>query len=154
MKSAVKTWAMIFGIVLLLTIAGIVVKVVFFPAHVADTAIDTAYGVVDQTLNANNALVNYEAFKDLYNGAKQQAANIKSAEQQIENLKATYGDPKTWTKDIREEHAFLQQNLEGYKMQYQSIVKQYNSDSSKLNRNLFKDKNLPAELPLDFKELQ
>jgi hypothetical protein len=150
MKKSVK----IILAIVALSFVGVLIKVLFFPAHVANKAVDTATGVVDQTLDADNAIANYEQFKDLYNGAKAQAQNIKNAEKSIEDLKALYGDPSTWTKDVREEYAFLKQNMDGYLMQYQSIVKEYNANSSKVNRSLFKDKDLPAELPLDYKELQ
>jgi uncharacterized protein YggE len=154
MKSATKAWVLGIGIVLLLSVAIIVTKIVFFPTHVANKAVDTAHGVVDKTLNADNAISNYEMFKDLYNSAKAQAQNIKNTQKSIDDLKAMYGDPSTWSKDIREEYNYLRQNLDGYLMQYQSIVKEYNSNSSKINRNLFKDKNLPSELPLDYTQLQ
>lgn len=154
-KFGFKFWAIIIAIGLFFSIGGCVAKLVLFPAHVANKAIDTAKGVVDQTLNANNALFNYENFKDLYNGAKAQAMNIVDVEKQIDELKVTYGeDAKEWPKDVRGDYAFLKQNIEGFKMQYQSLVKQYNSDSTKLNRNLFKDKGLPSELPLNYLELQ
>lgn len=154
MKSGMKVFGFIIGAVLLLTIIGIGVRVMFFPAHVADKAMDTAEGVVDQTLNADNALFNYENFKDLYNGAKSQKVNIDNANKQIAELKETYGEPTAWTEDIRKEHSHLKENIAGFEMQYQSLVKQYNSDSSKLNRNLFKDNELPSELPLDYNQLQ
>jgi len=36
-------------------------------------------------------------------------------------------------------------------MMYQKIVQEYNADSQKLNRNLFKSKSLPYMLPDDYK---
>jgi hypothetical protein len=154
MKSVTKAWLWGIGIALLLAIAGIVTKIAFFPTHVANKAVDTAHDVVDETLNADNAIANYEMFKDLYNGAKAQVQNIKNTQKSMDDLKEMYGDPSTWSEDIREEYNHLKQNLDGYLMQYQSIVKEYNSNSSKINRNLFKDKNLPSELPLDYTQLQ
>lgn len=153
MREGTKIWGKIVGIVFLLAIAGIITKVVFFPVHVADKAVDTANGVVDKTLNADNVLQNYENFKDLYHDAKSQVMNIETAKKSMEQIKETYGDPSTWTKDVRENYNFQQQNINGYMMQYQSLVKEYNSDSSKMNKNLFKDKNLPSELPLDYTQL-
>ncbi|WCK57280.1 hypothetical protein PP175_29255 (plasmid) [Aneurinibacillus sp. Ricciae_BoGa-3] len=154
MSEAGKVWAWIVGVLLVLGVGVFLGKLVLFPSHVANKAVDTAYGVTDKTLNADNALTNYEKFKDLYNGAKAQVMNIQNTKKSMADLKATYGVPTTWTKDVRDQQAFLQQNLDGYMMQYQSLVKEYNADSSKLNRNLFKDKNLPAELPLDYTQLQ
>lgn len=150
MKNGLK----IIGVLFLLSFIGVGVKILFFPAHLAEKAVDTAEGVVDSTLNADNALFNYENFKDLYNGAKSQKMNIENTNKQIAELKEMYGEPSTWSEDVRDDHAHLKENIAGYEMMYQNLVKQYNSDSSKLNRNLFKDNNLPSELPLDYNELQ
>ncbi|WP_242289177.1 MULTISPECIES: hypothetical protein [unclassified Bacillus cereus group] len=149
-----KTTFKIILTLFVLSFVGVAVKVIFFPAHVANKAVDTTTGVIDKTLNTDNALTNYEQFKDGYNGAKAMVQNIKNAEKSLKDIESLYGEPNTWTKDIRSKHSFLQQNIDGYLMQYQSIVKDYNSNSSKVNRNLFKDKNLPSELPVDYKELK
>lgn len=143
-----------FGILIGFSILGLVVKFVLFPFFVADKVSETTHGVVEKTLNADNALSNYEQFKDLYNGAKQQAMNIQNAEESIAKIKETYGESTSWPEDIRDEYNFQNQTIEGYKQQYQRTVSDYNSNASKLNRNLFKDKNLPSELPLDYNELQ
>ena len=145
-----KTGLKILGFVVALSFVGVLVKIVFFPAHVANQVVNTAQDAVDKTINADNAIFNYEQFKDQYNDAKAQIANIEQDKKDMENLKNTYGEPNTWTKDIRDQQQHFQENLDGHNMMYQSIVKEYNSNSSKINRKLFKDKNLPSELPLDY----
>jgi gas vesicle protein len=137
-----------------LSTLGLLIKFILFPFFVADKASEAAHDVVEKTLDADNVLHNYEMFKDLYNGAKQQAMNIQNSETAIQTLKDTYGEASTWTEDIRDEYNFQAQTLESYKQQYQRTVSDYNSNASKLNRNLFKDKNLPEELPLYHKQLQ
>lgn len=149
-----KALGWFFAIIIGVSVLGLAAKIVLFPLFVAHKATDTAKGVVSKTLNADNAIFNYEKFKDLYNGSKQQVQNINDTQQSIDKLKETYGSPDSWTKDVREQFNFLNQTLEGYKQQYNRTVSDYNSDSSKLNRTLFKDKNLPAELPLDYTQLQ
>lgn len=155
MKTSTKVWLWILGIGFVFGIFGLILKVVLLPSYVANKAVDTGYGIVDKTLNADNALFNYEQFYDLYQGAKQQTINIKNCQTQIDNIKKIYGeDSSKWTKDIRNELAFQQQTLEGFQMQYQKIVSEYNSNSQKLNRNLFKAKELPYELPLNYMEIE
>lgn len=144
---------LILGLVFIFILV-IATKIMFFPVNVADKVVNTANGVIDQTLTANNVLANYEQFKDLYNGAKSQVQNIKNAEKGISELKSMYGEASTWSKDVRAEYSHSKENVDGYVMQYQSLVKEYNSNSSKVNRNLFKDKKLPSELPLDYNLLQ
>jgi len=154
MKSIAKIWLSVLGMFVAIGIVGFIGKVVLFPVHVLDKTAETGYGIVDKTLNADNAIFNYEQFHDLYQGAKQQVVNILNSKNQINNLKETYGeDASKYTKDVRSDLSFQQQNLEGYLLQYQKIVSEYNSNSKKLNRELFKSKELPYQLPLDYKEL-
>ncbi|MFC8686049.1 hypothetical protein [Brevibacillus porteri] len=153
-KLSTKVVLIWIGVLLFLLLAGLLAKSILFPAHVANKAADTAYGVVDKTLNAENALYNYENFQNLYQGAKQQASNIENAKSSIKRLKEVYGeDTSTWDKEATEQLNLALQNIDGYAMQYQRIVAEYNADSKKLNRNLFKDKELPYELPISHEEL-
>lgn len=154
LKSATKIWLIVIAVFLFLAVGGFVLKAVLFPVHVAKTVLNTGTNIIDKTLDANNVIFNYENFKDMYNNSKAQVMNIVNTQKTMQGIKDTYGEPKTWSKDIRSDFAFQQSNLDGFMMQYQSIVKQYNSDSSKLNRKIFKDNKLPSELPLDYKELQ
>lgn len=154
MKSLGKIWLMVLGIIIIFGVVGFIGKAVLFPVHVLDKTAKTGYGIVDKTLNADNALFNYEQFHDLYQGAKQQVMNISNCKSQINNLKETYGeDASKYPKDVRNDLSFQQQTLEGYLLQYQKIVTEFNSNSQKLNRELFKSKDLPYQLPLDYKEL-
>lgn len=154
MKLGLKAFFIATGIILLISILGLVVKLVFFPVNVAHKAADTANGVVSKTLNADNALFNYENFKDLYNDARSQVQNINDVDNEISDMKKTYGDPTTWNTQLTDHYENLQQNRSSYLLMYQNHVKEYNADSSKLNRNLFKSRDLPAELPLDYHDFQ
>lgn len=120
----------------------------------ADQVTDTTADVVDQTLDADHVLANYEQFKDDYHNAKAIAENVRTAEASMQEVKDMYGDPATWTESVRKEYNFNKQTRDGILMQYQSIVKTYNANSEKLNRNLFKDKNLPYQLPMNIADLQ
>jgi len=154
MKSLIKIWLLVLGMFVAIGVVGFIGKVVLFPVHVLDKTAETGYGIVDKTLNADNAIFNYEQFHDLYQGAKQQAVNISNSKNQINNLQETYGeDASKYPKDVRNDLSFQQQTLEGYLLQYQKIVSEFNSNSKKLNRELFKAKELPYQLPLDYKEL-
>jgi len=154
-KTGIKLWMWFIIALVAISVLGFVGKIILFPAKVAQNAADTAYGVVDKTLNADNALFNYENFHNMYQGAKQQVVNIKNNEKSLNSLKETFGeDTSKWSKDTRQEYYHIKQTIDGYKMQYESIVSRYNADSQKFNRNLFKDKDLPYELPLDYNQLK
>lgn len=125
------------------------IRIVLFPLFVADKVVDTAQGVVAKTMNADNALFNYELFHDLSQGVKQAEANIRAQDQAIATLTVTYGeDALKWPKDVRERYAFINETKQGYITQYNRLAGDYNAQSRKLNRNLFRDKGLPHEIPL------
>jgi DNA repair ATPase RecN len=150
MKAVAKIWLWVIGIIALMSVMGLAAKFLLFPLFIANQVSDTAHGVVKKTINADNVLRNYEQFKDLYNGAEQQVMNIKNAQGDIDNFKQTYGtDVTKYNDEAQKQLEFLNQTLQGYKQQYQRTVADYNSNASKLNRNLFKDRNLPSSLPLD-----
>ena len=148
-----KFLKVILGFIGLLALV-LVVKIVVLPLFVADQVVESGKGVVSKTLDSDNVIFNYENFHNLYQGAKQQAANIQNTDKSIQNLKDTYGEPSTWNEETQKENQHLQENKDGYLLMYQKIVSEYNADSAKLNRKLFKDKNLPAELSQDYTQLQ
>lgn len=149
-----KYIGLFFLAVILLGFIGVITNIISLPFFVANKAADGAKTVVSRTLDGDNILFNYENFKDMYEGAKQQVANIKKQEKSLDDLRKTYGeDAKAWPKDVRDNASFIQQTIDGLNMQYQNIAARYNADSKKLNRNLFKDKDLPYQLPLDPNEL-
>lgn len=127
-------------------VSGIVLSVTMF-------VINSSKEVAEKTFDADHVIANYEQFKDDYNGAKAVAQNVKMAEESMSEIQEMYGEPDTWDKDTRKEYNFQKQTRDGLLMQYQSIVKTYNANSEKLNRNLFKDSDLPYALPLDISEL-
>lgn len=138
-----------------LAVVGLLIglKVFGFFGFLFGTAEQSTRDVVKQTLDADLVIANYEQFKDDYNGAKAVAQNVKMAEASMDEIREMYGEPDTWDKDTRKEYNFQKQTRDGLLMQYQSIVKTYNANSEKLNRNVFKDSDLPYTLPLEISEL-
>ena len=68
--STLKIVIAIIGLMVLLSIAGVVAKIVFFPAHALKTGIDSAYDITDKTLSGDNVIYNYEWFKRQYEDIK------------------------------------------------------------------------------------
>lgn len=113
--------AVLIGMIIIATILlGLGLRILFFPVHVANRVIDTAEGVVDKTLNARNAVFNYEWFHDLYQGANQQLANISQVDKQIADLRDEYGGkPRAeWDRYGKERLSFLEDTRNGYIMAY------------------------------------
>jgi len=150
MKQGIKWYFILMGIVLLIGLAGFTWRIVFSPMHVANRAIDAGYDIVDRVVDGDNIIFNYENFFNMYQAAKQQVGNINSAQKSIDDFKETYGEDATkWPKDVRTEYNRLKSNIDDYKLMYGKAVADYNSKSKQLTRNLFKDSNLPYQLPDD-----
>jgi hypothetical protein len=139
----VLTWIMIIAVV---SAIGFLTKIAFFPAHVANKGIDTAYGVVDKTLNADNAIYNYEWFKTQYESYNSINKKIENAKKAVSDFEKSAGSRDKWTFEDKNEHARLSSIVTGLEAQNADIVAEYNAKSKMANRSLFKDKNLPEQL--------
>jgi glutamate synthase domain-containing protein 1 len=112
----------------------------FLPVHATTAQIDSAHQIIDKVNDPNNAIYNYEWFK-------QQKANIDATEKQIENMKQqlsdfkdTYGDSSGWSQDDKAEYNRISQVLIGQKNMYAQMVDDYNARASMADRNIFIDK--------------
>lgn len=132
--------------VVVLSVAGIILRAVLLPVHMANKTVDTAYGVVDKVMNADNALSNYEWFKQQYEDYKAIQAKLKKADASITKFEESAGDRDKWTFEDKNEHSRLTTISDGIRYQMEDIKAQYNAKSKMLSRNLFKDKNLPYQL--------
>lgn len=135
------------GVCLLIILIPITVKLIFFPSHVADKAIDTSYKIVDKTLDADNVLQNYEFFKQQYQDYKSLVSSIEMSTKQIEQYKLQLPkDRVQWSEADKNELDRLNIVLLGQKQQLNNIISEYNAKSKMQNRSLFKTKELPYEL--------
>jgi hypothetical protein len=145
MKHFVK---IVIGIVVLSTL-GVLGKVVLYPIFVANKAVETGYEITEKTLDADNVLQNYEWFKMQYEDYVAINSKINNAEVAAESFRESAGDRKEWTFEDKTEDARLQTIVTGLKQQREDIIAEYNAKSKMQNRNLFKDKNLPDQLPIE-----
>lgn len=127
-----------------LGISGRALWVAMLPVHVIDNTIQTSHGVIDKTINADNAIYNYEWFK-------QQAEDIKAlqnkqqiAQQAFETFKSEAGKRENWTFEDKTESARLAAVSQGLKNQLEDVVATYNARAKMANRNIFKDGIIPS----------
>jgi hypothetical protein len=140
--------------ILVLGILGFVGKVVFFPAKVANNVADTAYGVVDKVINADNALFNYQYFYDQYNAYGRYKNIINNTLREVRDFKTNMPADRTkWTDGDKTEWARLNSNLNGQRQMLEGIIADYNSKSDRLDSKLFKAKELPYKLDSNIPEL-
>lgn len=141
-----KTTVKIIGIILVVSLLSIGLKVLFFPVHVADKAADMAYGVVDKTLTADNAIYNYEYFKNQVQAFKAANRNADVANKALDTFLASAGPRDKWTFEDKQEYAHLSTVFNGLQMNVNNIAADYNAKSSMANRGIFKDGTLPEKL--------
>lgn len=118
-------------------------RVLFFPATVASNMINTAYDANSKVINADNAIYNYEWFK-------QKKADIDATKRQyslaLENqqsYRASLGDRKDWTFEDKTEDARLNAVVLGLQTNLESQIGDYNARASMATRNIFEDHVLP-----------
>jgi hypothetical protein len=115
--------------------AGIIALPVAVAAYSTFSSVVTAPSrVVNKTLQTDNIIFNYERFFDVNANFTSRVAQIK----QYKEFLATETDPSEKIR-LRTEMAAMQQSC-------RELATKYNADSQKMNRSLFKDKDLPYTL--------
>ena len=100
-------------------------------------SIMTAPGrVITKTMDTNNIISNYEMFFDLNAGYTRRIADINTHKGAVA---AATGDEKNR----------LNIELLGMQQTCRDLVVRYNAESRKLNKELFKSNNLPADLDIN-----
>lgn len=121
-------------------------KLLLFPATILDTTIRTPAEVNRKIMNAENAIYNYEWFK-------QQEADIDRLYQQEKHHKSSLTDfveilsvdRSEWTREDKQEWSRLRSNVTAQADMVNRAIQNYNAKSSMASRNIFKD-NLPSNL--------
>ncbi len=133
----------IIGIVLALFVGGFVLKAAMFPVHTAQNELNLAHDALDKTINADNAIYNYEWFK-------QQKADIDASKTQLVNARASLSSFETsagvrseWTFEDKAEDARLRSVVLGLENNLESQIQNYNARASMATRNIFEDHVLP-----------
>jgi hypothetical protein len=151
MKTVLKWFGMFLVISMVVGVLGFVGKVALFPTHavnkVADAGIKTFDGVVDKTLNADNAIYNYEWFKRQYGSYIALGNNVKTSKENIVNFESKLPTDRTkWAREDKDEDSRLNSILTGQKQQLQDLIGEYNAKSQMANRTIFKTGDLPQQL--------
>lgn len=140
-KAIIITIAVFLGI----GMTAIATKVIFFPVRTLDKVIDTGIGAQDHVLNADNAIYNYEWFK-------QQYENIEASKKQYVNAKANYeayvamlpADRSQWSFEDKTEQARLNTVVLGLQNNLETQIANYNARAKMSTRNIFENSVLPS----------
>ncbi len=134
------------GILILLVIAPIslALKILFFPATVATNMVDTMYDTNKKVINADNAIYNYEWFKQKYADIEATKRQLISARKNQATYRESLGDRKDWGFEDKTEDARLNAVVLGLETNLESQVGDYNARASMATRNIFEDHVLPS----------
>ncbi len=122
---------------------GFLLRVVLFPVNTASKLIDTAYDAQDKILNADNAIYNYEWFKQKKQDIEASKKQLDNANQSLVSFEASAGVRSTWTFEDKTEDARLRSVNLGLENYLQTQIADYNARASMATRNIFEDHVLP-----------
>tara|TARA_Y100000310_G_C20573762_1_gene759408 strand:- start:363 stop:779 length:417 start_codon:yes stop_codon:yes gene_type:complete len=119
-------------------IAGIFALCLLFGGIVASTQMGMC-GVASRTLDADNIIFNYEQFYDVSEKFKAKAHDLETHNELVATAKE---------EDDKGELRRLRMELAALKSSCRAMASEYNADSQKLNRSIFKSNDLPHTLPI------
>lgn len=136
-------WSVV--VIILLPFVGCLVKTLWFPAMVANTAIDSAAGILKTTLDSDNVIYNYEWFKLTYEQVEAYRQKLATAEQSASQFKEDAGPRTGWDFSDKDEFARLNTTKMGLSNMLKDTIAVYNARAKMMNRSFFKGK-LPSEI--------
>ena len=134
----------------IVTFGGMVIKMIFFPVNAVSRSVDMAYDIMDKTLDGDNAIYNYEWFKQQEADIRKCVKNENIAQEEydmyLNSLPADSGD---WSKFQEQEEASLRNSVSALKKLTNTAMEDYNARAEMANRNIFND-NLPSNISRAF----
>lgn len=127
----------------LIVIASVAIELIFFPINVADKMMQTATDSVNKTINADNAIYNYEWFKQKYEDIQATKIQIDNTKLSLDQYKEDLWDRKNWTFEDKNEYARLNTIHIGQKNYLEWLIADYNARTKMANRNIFQNSILP-----------
>lgn len=116
-----------------------VISYVWFPFLPWFEERDAGQEIVEDTIEADNAVQQYEEFRVLYHEIEAQRAQVDNAYDELDRFYEVHGeDPSQWSRTAEEDHSRIQQRITGNQNQLENLVADYNAQSSMANRELFK----------------
>lgn len=142
-----KMILMVIGFLLicgLVTAIGWGVRAFMLAPRAIDRTLETGEGIIDKTLTADNAIYNYEWFKQQYEDIKAGQKKLDNAEENHTAFKASLPeDREDWSWEDKQEDARLNTIVLGLENNLEDLIADYNARSKEANRNIFKDGIIP-----------
>lgn len=121
---------------------GMLFKIAFFPVNTAQKLIETGYDAQDKVLNADNAIYNYEWFKQQKEDIDAIGRKYQNASDSYDSYVSSITGEKTF--EDKNEIARLNSVKLGIKNQLEQMIADYNARAKMATRNIFEDSVLPG----------
>ncbi len=131
---------------IVLPVLGLVTGIIALPFHAATAGVSTAHGIIDKTLNADNAIYNYEWFKQQVQDIKANQQKAQEADAEVISFEQVAGTRDTWTFEDKTEDSRLRAVAHGLHSQDANLVADYNARATEANRSIFQDGLIPNVL--------
>src|SRR5258706_13725438 len=113
-------------------------NIIALPLFSLQTKVNSAYGIIQKTYNPDNAIYNYEWFKERYQAIQAIDVQIADAQESEDVYNGRLPkDETTWGYAQQTESARLHSVVLGLKNQKQDLVAVYNARAGEVNRNIF-----------------
>lgn len=145
-----KTVLLVILIVIVLLFVGLVVKTLWFPVNTVSQSVNTAYEIIDETMDGKNAIANYEWFKQQEAYIRQCLKNEQIAQEEYDLYISILPEDRTnWDRQDKQEESSLRNSLYALQKLTNKAMEDYNARASMENRAIFKD-NLPSNITRAF----
>lgn len=115
-----------------------VMNIVALPLFQFQTKIQSAQGIIQKTYDPNNAIYNYDWFKERYQNIQALDIQIQQAQDSENSYNARLPQDETkWGYAQQTESARLHSVVLGLQQEKQSQVAEYNARAQEANRNIF-----------------
>lgn len=130
--------------ILIVFIVGL--KVLLFPVRILNQNVDTAAGIYEETMDSDNAIYNYEWFKEQEAYIRQCLNNEDIAKEEWEYFQSQLSeDREKWSKEDKQEESSLRGSYYALQKLTNKAIEDYNARSSMVTRNIFND-SLPSTI--------
>lgn len=141
-----KEFGWLLATIFVVVVGFFLLKVLLFPVHVANTAMDSTTGVIDKTLDSDNVIFNYEWFHRQYGDYLAMKPKLANANFQLKAFEDTAGPHSGWSFEDKQEHARLSSIVLGLQNQLAELTQTYNAHAAMSNRSIFIGTDLPNHI--------
>jgi len=137
------TLIVIVGLIVLVGV-GFGIRMLFFPVNTLQKEIEIAYDAQDIVLDADNAIYNYEWFKQRYEdieATKKKLNNARNAHSQF--LSMLPSQRIEWGWEDKDEDGRLRAIVLGLQNHLEQLIADYNARAKMATRNIFENSVLP-----------